>query len=1088
MAQYTTGTVSVTNGSNVVTGSGTAFLTNVIVGNSFNISGENVVYTVASVDSDTQIKLSVNYEGTTSSGSSYQISTSFTPNSNFYEVNIGDKDWPIHLTQNTIRKIDAELIFLAKKSIEISSLPFFDSGSSIDLQMSNIWIDDVNGGIWGASKSAVYYAENGVDFVIKKQFDTDCFVVKCLYVSKSGNVFASPLVQQTSPENTDAGLWLSSDIGTTWIKVIDLVDNAGAAFHPLAESSNGDLFAVAYGSSIGTNVRKSTDGGSTWVDITSNITLDLYGERRHGHTIVVDSEDTIYLSLSELLAGGFLPNNAPCVIKSTDGGLTWVSAWNYNSLEFPNFTTVAGIYAGDGFRLFSCEMYGQFRLVRTTDDINVTIVLQFPIANNLWDYFWRIAYDSVNDIIYMPLTSGKLYASYDKGINWKLITSISKPDKYFYQCSNLINGLFFICSYYAKPADLYKPSQTWDSFATKIQIAEGKSLPVTTIISSDSNNSIDSVNDKEVLYNDNGTISGSGISWDKTYKTLNVDLGGASDSNPSLVFNIDASLAVKWSAHYKHYTGTTNANPNWVLETIGGTPLAPAKVASGQGVMTIAGRGYADTDSKIMGRMTVYAESAPTDTSSPGRIALATTPLNSTTTVEHFNVSSSGIVSIYDATIPTDNTGSKLVVTGKIKSTTGGFVFPDNSTQETAAVSNNSSGTLGKIQISNGFGGFDRNDLVYLAGDIMHVPDIWLGTSPTFVKDNLTSTDANKALSANQGKVLSDRIPLITQFYIPVAGVSSYASGQIYDDGTNVGINKTSSFLGKLHSNSTTATAVTAERSGSSTNSAQAALSVLATTSADMIDGFGVGITFNIKDSANVINNIAQIIASRSGADNSGDLLFRTVSTGTASEKMRIDSAGNVRIGVDATNNAILNVTNGLVLNGTATVWKDVFFVMGQPMLTGAGNPSLVTWNTPLRGFAFAVNDAHDFNPQEFPHEGKQGAATGSWHIHWISRTNVAATRGVKWQLEYSIADVNGVFPAPTTISVDVTVAANTADKTHLISTIGTFTTPNIAAQIYCRLTRIASAGTAPATDPVVIGVHFHYEVDTLGSQDLLTK
>lgn len=174
-------------------------------------------------------------------------------------------------------------------------------------------------------------------------------------------------------------------------------------------------------------------------------------------------------------------------------------------------------------------------------------------------------------------------------------------------------------------------------------------------------------------------------------------------------------------------------------------------------------------------------------------------------------------------------------------------------------------------------------------------------------------------------------------------------------------------------------------------------------------------------------------------------------------------------------------------LNGNATAWKDVFFVQSPPKTTGAGNPTLVTWNGNLRGYAYAVNDTHDFDPQEFPHDGKEGS-TATWHIHFVSRTNVAATRAVKWQLEFTAANKDQVFPAPTTISVEVTIPANTAANTHMVANIGTFTVGTIQSQTFAKLTRIAAAGTAPADDPVVVGVHYHYEVDTVGSREITSK
>jgi hypothetical protein len=171
---------------------------------------------------------------------------------------------------------------------------------------------------------------------------------------------------------------------------------------------------------------------------------------------------------------------------------------------------------------------------------------------------------------------------------------------------------------------------------------------------------------------------------------------------------------------------------------------------------------------------------------------------------------------------------------------------------------------------------------------------------------------------------------------------------------------------------------------------------------------------------------------------------------------------------------------------GDATVWKDIMFPMAPPKTTGAGNPSLVTWNGSMRGFSFAVNDAHDFDPQEIEHDAKIGS-TATWHIHFVSRDN-ETERTVKYELEYAIEPESGAIPAPTTVSAEFTIAASTTANTPQRGNITTFVIPGIAKLAYARITRIASSGAEPTTDPVVSGLHFHYELDTIGSREILTK
>lgn len=72
VAEYTTGTVSVTNGSATVTGSGTTF-TSAMVGRKFRIDSQSAYYTILSVASATSLTLEQNFQGDTASAQNYTI-------------------------------------------------------------------------------------------------------------------------------------------------------------------------------------------------------------------------------------------------------------------------------------------------------------------------------------------------------------------------------------------------------------------------------------------------------------------------------------------------------------------------------------------------------------------------------------------------------------------------------------------------------------------------------------------------------------------------------------------------------------------------------------------------------------------------------------------------------------------------------------------------------------------------------------------------------------------------------------------------------------------------------------------------------
>lgn len=69
-ATYSTGTVTKTQGSKTITGSGTSWLTNLDTGMLFQFGSERV-YQIASVDSNTQLTLRDAYQGSTAAGAAY---------------------------------------------------------------------------------------------------------------------------------------------------------------------------------------------------------------------------------------------------------------------------------------------------------------------------------------------------------------------------------------------------------------------------------------------------------------------------------------------------------------------------------------------------------------------------------------------------------------------------------------------------------------------------------------------------------------------------------------------------------------------------------------------------------------------------------------------------------------------------------------------------------------------------------------------------------------------------------------------------------------------------------------------------------
>lgn len=120
MAQYKTGSVTVTNGSATVTGLGTLWSAEVSAGDIFTIVGSNAWYEVASVASNTSLTLTANYGGTSASGASYAITRDFTTNNGWPYPQKGDIE-------------TASLIKRALTDIDSGSLSTVDiNGGTID--------------------------------------------------------------------------------------------------------------------------------------------------------------------------------------------------------------------------------------------------------------------------------------------------------------------------------------------------------------------------------------------------------------------------------------------------------------------------------------------------------------------------------------------------------------------------------------------------------------------------------------------------------------------------------------------------------------------------------------------------------------------------------------------------------------------------------------------------------------------------------------------------------------------------------------------------------------------------------------------
>jgi len=169
-------------------------------------------------------------------------------------------------------------------------------------------------------------------------------------------------------------------------------------------------------------------------------------------------------------------------------------------------------------------------------------------------------------------------------------------------------------------------------------------------------------------------------------------------------------------------------------------------------------------------------------------------------------------------------------------------------------------------------------------------------------------------------------------------------------------------------------------------------------------------------------------------------------------------------------------------MEGTATVWEDLRFpAQGINPPGQVSDPDIDTDGTLLFDKAGTELVA---GVAQLPHSWKEGSAVSA-HVHWCPTD--ADTGDVKWQLEYSVASINGVFPGDTTISV-LDTAAGTAE-THQMAVFSdiSLTGHTISCIMKWKLSRIGGDDDYNA-DARLLEFDIHYEIDSIGSREVSSK
>lgn len=245
------------------------------------------------------------------------------------------------------------------------------------------------------------------------------------------------------------------------------------------------------------------------------------------------------------------------------------------------------------------------------------------------------------------------------------------------------------------------------------------------------------------------------------------------------------------------------------------------------------------------------------------------------------------------------------------------------------------------------------------------------------------------------------------------------------------------------------------------------------------------------------LNNLSDVDTTGVGT---GDIIYKTAGNWedyplgigtkitTVLGKLKFgDADGTDYVEIDA-------VTGNLRLLGKATAWEDLR-VSASVAKPGATAPSYKTFGPSgnLQALMFEAGH-HDevFFEVQLPHAWKQGSNIYP-HVHWTPTDTTAGN--VVWELEYSWANINGTFGAPSNMATDATAAGGTAwvhKLTQLKSGGNAYidgTGKTFSSMIMCRLHRNSNSGSDTLNkDVALLEIDFHYEVDSFGSDEEYVK
>ncbi len=237
------------------------------------------------------------------------------------------------------------------------------------------------------------------------------------------------------------------------------------------------------------------------------------------------------------------------------------------------------------------------------------------------------------------------------------------------------------------------------------------------------------------------------------------------------------------------------------------------------------------------------------------------------------------------------------------------------------------------------------------------------------------------------------------------------------------------------------------------------------------------------------------------GTSDATDLVLKT----NATSRVTVSSAGVTTIG-GATDHLKVEADGTLLLEGAATVWDDIMIFPDATTRGGSNSPAWggsspaafkknagATSQGVFLNMFSATTEQELYFVVQMPHKYKVGTTLYP-HVHWTTVTGTPTGTNVVWGLEYTVTAFGGSYPNTTTLTANSVIApigTPTGTGQHLITSLGTINGSGIGIStiLVCRIYRVAAdGGDTFANETGLLGIDFHYEIDTEGSRTEFVK